>query len=226
MFSIIIPTILRRPDILSSNLDILVEDEIIDEIFIINNNPKKDFEYSNPKIQILKQKENLYVNKSWNLGIQSIKNEYFGLLNDDIVCCKDFISKIYNSKILEEKNTGLVGMNTLYLMDLGIEEDEISPPEIDKDKKPQFMKIDDFDTLLDWGCIILGKKENYYYIPESLKILYGDNYLLYKNKAKNNYSIIDLPVKHIHSLTVRSKAFEQVVVKDMILWPQILTDIS
>ncbi len=226
MFSIIIPTILRRPDILSSNLDILVGDEIVDEIIIINNNPKKQFNYSNPKIKVLNQEENLYVNKSWNLGINKINNEYFGILNDDIICCKEFITKIYNSKILEEKDTGLLGMNSLYLLDFGIEEDDITPPDSTTNIPPHFIQLKDFDTLLDWGSLILGKKENYYNIPEELKIIYGDNYLLHKNKNKKNYLICNLPVKHIHSLTVRSKAFEQILLDDHKIWTQILPDIS
>lgn len=226
MFSIIIPTILRRTDILSTNLDILVKDECIDEIIIINNNSKKGFEYSNQKIQILKQEKNLYVNKSWNLGIDKIKNKYFGILNDDIICCKDFISKIYSSKILEEKDTGLLGINSRYLLDFGMEEDDLSSPQSSPNIQPQFTELKDFNTLIDWGCIIIGKKENYYRIPEELKILYGDNYLLYKNKSKKNYLINNLPLKHIHSLTVRSKAFELLLLNDHKIWAQIFPDIS
>ncbi len=226
--SIIIPTLLRRDDILQACISTLLCDCAVDEIIIINNNPKKSFEYNNETVKIFNQEENLYVNKSWNVGISIIKNEIFGLLNDDIVPCKNFCTNIINSGILQKPDTGLLGMNLSYMPDFGVDEDELSTPEIPQLAKLDFKPLTDIDTLSDWGCVIIGKKENYYNIPDSLKIVHGDNYLLYKNKAnkKQNYSICGLPVKHIHSLTVRSRGFEQLLMQDLKNWMSILPDIS
>ncbi len=226
--SIIIPTLLRRDDILNACINVLLKDPAVDEIIIINNNPKKTFEYNNKIVKIFNQEENLYVNKSWNKGISLIKNEIFGLLNDDIVPCHNFCTQIIESGILDKPDTGLLGMNLSFMPDFGVDEDELENPEIPEFAKLEFKPLIDIDTLSDWGCAILGQKENYYNIPDSLKIVHGDNYLLYKNKSNNkqNYSICGLPVKHIHSLSVRSRGFEQILMQDLKNWMSILPDIS
>ena len=61
------------------------------------------------------------------------------------------------------------------------------------------------------------KKENYYVIPEDLKIIYGDNYLLYQNlkNSKINYEIKRIPVNHIHSASSASLEISAIVADDI-----------
>ena len=220
--SIIIPTILRCREILEALISQLLKDSVVDEIIIINNS-QKEFTYNNDKVKIYQQNENLYVNKAWNLGISLIKNDTVGIFNDDILPCDNFCSQILDSGILEQNDTGLLGMNSsrLFCKDFGELEDDLSIPEPDEFCKLTFNELTDFDTLVDWGITIFGKKNNYYQIPEELKICYGDNYLLYKNKDKKNYTIKGLPIKHIHSCSVRSRAFESILLSDMNNWDNI-----
>ena len=158
--SIIIPTILRCREILEALISQLLKDSVVDEIIIINNS-QKEFTYNNDKVKIYQQNENLYVNKAWSLGISLIKNDTFGIFNDDILPCDNFCSQIINSGILEQNDTGLLGMNSsrLFCKDFGELEDDLSIPEPDEFCKLTFNELTDLDTLVDWGITIFGKKK-------------------------------------------------------------------
>ena len=54
------------------------------EIIIIDNAPT-DFFYDNEKVVTLKQEENIYVNPSWNLGVEESDYDKFIIFNDDII---------------------------------------------------------------------------------------------------------------------------------------------
>ena len=69
----------------------------------------------------------------------------------------------------------------------------------------------------DWGIAIFGKKSNFYTIPDDLKIIYGDNYLLYQNHQnyKQNYSLSNIPFNHIHSSSSASPEFSHIISQDI-----------
>lgn len=71
--------------ILSSMSDFLKCD-LITEIIIINNNVGHELaiDFNNNKIKLLNQKENIYVNPSWNLGVKTSTNEHLLFINDDV----------------------------------------------------------------------------------------------------------------------------------------------
>jgi hypothetical protein len=69
----------------------------------------------------------------------------------------------------------------------------------------------------DWGSAFFGRKKNYYRIPDELKIIFGDNYLLYSNiqNAKINYQVSGLPFNHIHSQSSAAPEFGGIVSSDI-----------
>lgn len=71
--------------------------------------------------------------------------------------------------------------------------------------------------LGNWGVSIFGRKDGYYIIPGVFNIIYGDNYLLYKNiqKGKNNYAFTNINAKHLTSSSSRDPRFDQVVCRDI-----------
>ena len=175
-FSIIIPTLLYREDILKVCLDVIVSDTLVGEVIIINNSTK-DFAYSSSKVSVYKQEENLFVNKSWNLGVSLAKNDYICLLNDDTIPCKDFFSKFHSLGFIDKDDYGLFGIGYDTLPDFGDNEDDLSVPV--STGVISWSGIPHEDLLGDWGICIMGRKENFYEIPEELKIIFGDNYLVY-----------------------------------------------
>ncbi len=215
-FSVIIPTLLIREDILRILVNTISDEEIVNEIIIINNNTEKQISFDNPKVTVLNQETNLYVNKSWNLGVSLAKNSLFALLNDDIIVGKNFFKTLSESVWLQDTQVGLVGMGNYINFENG--EDDLSLPE--KSNDTVFCAEADIKQLGDWGICIVGKKDDYYTIPEELNILFGDNYIIEKNTqaGKNIISIFDLPIKHIHSLSTRGSDYADIIINDFAIW--------
>lgn len=208
--SVIIPTIQKRVDILSSLVECIEKDACVDEILVINNKPESPLIFNNSKIRVITPSENLYVNPSWNLGIKEIRNENFLLLNDDLMVGENFCGRIINSTIFNSPNTGLIGMKNSNLIHFDIDC-------VFSDAEPEFDVLENHLGTGDWGVSIFGRKENYYEIPNDIRIIYGDNYLLYRNKLNNkiNYAISNLQCHHIHSLSCSSSEFVKVVSADI-----------
>ena len=186
--SVIIPTVQKGLKVTNKLLAILDNDESISEIILINNRKEKFFpEHTIEKLKIFNQKENLYVNKSWNFGITICENERFLIMNDDILCPAGFPSKIISSGILELENTGLVGLcNRFINQNNRGTVDDLDIPN-DDNITPDFLPISNYMGTGDWGSAFFGKKSSYYMIPDDINIIYGDNYLLYKNIKTHIY---------------------------------------
>ena len=91
--SVIIPTLWKAKEFTDHLVDVLVDDESVGEIIIIDNAPT-DFCYTDEKVYTLKQSENLYVNPSWNLGVEESDYDKFIILNDDIIIPYNFVSSL------------------------------------------------------------------------------------------------------------------------------------
>ena len=196
-FSVIIPTMWRSDKILKM-LPIYENCELVKEIIIIDNDPKltpnlklcsKVIYYSNG--------ENLYVNPSWNIGY-SLSNFKTILANDDIIIhnITEVLNKILNTNYdiigidLKSKNT-----DEVTIIDL---------PKYDKNKPLG-------SEFYGFGCFMYVK--NYKYIPNNIKIWYGDDFLFYNSTTKGilkncklDYSVSDT-VKHIKN-TIGNNIFE------------------
>ena len=217
--SILIPTIQKNVQVFYKLLEILKADDAVGEILIINNALKEfpDF-VGHKKIKIYTPSENMYVNYAWNMGVMLLENEKFLIMNDDILCCENFCSKILESKILDQETTGLVGLDNAFINQNSRETTtDISVPEIEPDSKLGFVPMPNFMGTGDWGSAYFGKKKNFYNIPTDLRIIFGDNYLLYKNlqNGKTNYKITGLRFNHIHSLSSAAPEFSAIIGADI-----------
>lgn len=216
MISVVIPTVQKKLKILNALVSVLAEDSSVNEILVINNKPEEKLTFSGSKVWVYTPKSNLYVNAAWNLGISLIRNDNFVLMNDDLIVCKDFCSKVVLSETFNAPNTGLIGYSPSYINNCG-DTDMLALPVVAENEIPSFSEMKKYMGTQDWGITIFGKKENYYVIPEDLKIIYGDNYLLYQNlkNSKINYEIKRIPVNHIHSASSASSEFSAIVADDI-----------
>ncbi len=216
MLSVIIPTVQKKLEVLKTLVGILEQDSSVSEIFIINNKPDIPLNLSGSKLKIYTPEENLYVNPSWNLGVSKIQNDIFVLMNDDLLVCNDFCKTIVESDVFNNEKTGLVGVSPTAINQFA-NVDYIAIPAFPQISKPEFKPLNRYLATGDWGVAIFGRKQNYYKIPDDLKIIYGDNYLLYQNVQNNkqNFSVVNLPVNHIHSSSSASREFSSVVVNDI-----------
>lgn len=183
-FSVIIPT-MWKIDSFPHFLQSLAEHNLVDEVIIINNNIKKTpFSLLNhPNIKLLNQSHNIGVNPAWNLGVSKSRGDILCISNDDI----EFDFQIFN--FLEDKITldsGMIG--------------------IDIHKKSSEMILEPAaERAFGYACLFFINKKNYTFIPDRLKIFYGDDWLFATNKAKGrvNKKIFGFPIKGLISATAR-----------------------
>ena len=201
--SAIIPTLWKAKEFTDHLVDVLIEDESVGEIIIIDNAPA-DFSYDNEKVVILRQEENIYVNPSWNLGIEESDYDKFIILNDDIIIPYNFVSQL-ESMLTPDK--GVIGID---------ERGVITIPKFDSKNITFLDRKIDLKPLKkrSWGfgITLAGHRKSYYKIPENIRIWYGDDYLVQMNSnhSKTNYIVDDLPIFTMMSATSDLEEFEDI----------------
>ena len=201
--SAIIPTLWKAKEFTDHLVDVLIEDESVGEIIIIDNAPT-DFSYDNEKVVMLKQEENLYVNPSWNLGVEESYYEKFIILNDDIIIPYNFVFEL-ESMLTPDK--GIIGID---------ERGVIKIPNFDSKNITFLDRKIDLKPLKkrSWGfgITLAGHRKSYYKIPENIRIWYGDDYLVQMNNEhyKTNYIVDDLPIFTMMSATSDLEEFEDI----------------
>ena len=188
MFSVIIPTIWSPPiDKIDDLINKLITCQNIEEIILINNNPSKySFRYTDYKVRELRY-NNIYVNQSWNVGVYQSKSDLLCIMNDDIDFNLDVFKFIENS-FNSDSNIGILGVSK-------------SCYSLDQDQEYQLEKIQIRNK--GWGCLMFIRKELYTWIPNDLKIHFGDDYLI-KQLQDRVYRINGLKINSIISTSINS----------------------
>ena len=213
--SAIIPTLWKAKEFTDHLVDVLVEDKSVGEIIIIDNAPT-DFFYDNEKVVTLKQEENIYVNPSWNLGVEESDYDKFIIFNDDIIIPYNFVSQL-EYLLTEEK--GIVGVDVRGV----IQVDSFSSENITfLDRKMSLKTI----VNRNWGFGIAfgGHKKSYHNIPENIRIWYGDDYLVQMNNeaGKINYVIDDVPIFTKMSTTSDLEEFNMIKEVDQLMYEKLV----
>lgn len=167
-FSIVIPT-MWKSEKLKVMLDIYQKSNLVKEIIIIDNNPKEKFDISNySKIKYYTENKNLFVNPSWNIGY-TFSNYELILANDDVIIY-DIDSLL---PLILESDYDIIGI-------------DLKSKNSDEIQLIDLPKLDDTKSLGDnlngFGCFMYIK--NYQYIPDDIKIWYGDDFLVYNSIKK------------------------------------------
>jgi len=162
-YTVVIPT-LRKSHRTDKLVNDLVDCKYVDEIIIIDNTQTKETDLMiSEKVRLVSKGENLYVNPSWNWGIEIAKNECVALCNDDINFDPSIFGIITEDVLV---HNGIIGMGEGNYKDLT---DEEQTPYIDVWQS----HINDWG----WGCMILLRKSDWKPIPSEIKIWYGDNFI-------------------------------------------------
>jgi len=167
-YSVVIPTMWKAPRQLKEMLLTYEECPLVYEVLLIDNIglPRhKVSKYS--KVEVLNDGVNLFVNPSWNLGVEKAKCEKIILANDDIY--------------IEEFN------QLLYLVDACLRKGIIVGVDKECFAKKRTAALGDIEMHLangergyGFGVFMILYKESYVPIPEQLKVWYGDT-LLYNS---------------------------------------------
>ncbi len=201
MISVILPTLWAVKHETLKLLEDLQESSYIDEIVLIDNNPKSNLVFNQHKIHHVKAKRNNYVNASWNLGVSLSKNEKLLILNDDVNSNWELIQHI--EEYISPKN-GLIGLGQS-CWDAA---------------ESSLRVVQTTERVMGFGCLFFIHKESYIPIPKNLKIWYGDDFLNIYNLRKNRrcFEIQNWPVMGQISATLNSGKFDKIIEKDNEYW--------
>lgn len=172
MLSIVTPTIWAfKP--FPRYLEQIIGYECIDEVLIIDNRkeerPPSEI-FNHPKIRILEQEENIFVNPAWNLGAKEARNENICFLSDDVITDpRCFYEADKFLRINSPKETGL--LCTLIGHELH-NQPKVTTGEI-VIEKCEGSNIGMHGAF----ALFFVHKSNYLTIPEEFKIIHGDAYL-------------------------------------------------
>ena len=215
--SAIIPTLWKTKEFTNHLVDVLIKDESVGEIIIIDNDPT-DFFYDNEKVFMLKQEENLYVNPSWNLGIEECDYDKFIIFNDDIIIPYNYVSQLEG---LLTEEIGLVGLDRYSIVKVTEFEDKNITF---LDRKIELKAVE----TRNWGfgMAIAGHTKSYHKIPEKFRIWYGDDYLFHMSNriGKVNYVIDDVPIFTKTSATSDLEEFDEIKNIDTIMYDKFKTE--
>lgn len=209
--SVIIPTMQKNKELLVKLISLLASSNIVGEIIIINN-ANEIFTYDCDKIKIINSKTNLFVNASWNIGINNAQFDNIALLNDDIILPQNFIELISNY-ITPQK--GIIGID---------ENNVINTQEDIGNIYADTIKIKPINYRnYNFGVAMFFNKYNYTAIPEELKIWNGDDWLFDTNQksGRQNYVITEPKIYHYGSLTTKSENLNSICENDKILYEKI-----
>jgi hypothetical protein len=164
MFTVVIPT-MWKAETFEEELNSICSSSFVDDIIIINNYKEKTPDWnllSYYKVLMVTPPENIIVNPSWNLGVRLAKNNNICLLNDDLI----FDTTIFNfmNDHLDKNLCGLQMSNIESPIRLSISE----------------------NRCLGFGCMMFIRKDTYEFIPNTLRLFFGDDYLFRVNKLKGN----------------------------------------
>jgi GT2 family glycosyltransferase len=212
MISFIVPTMWKSKDTLFNMLDSYKEANIPDAEFILIDNSHGC--YLESEITILIPKENLFVNKSWNIGVQIAKNNIVCLLNDDIEI--NFQSIKNNLEAINNLDFGIIGFDAN--KNLGTERNEDTDTFEFKEAECRY---------LGFGCMMFIRKENYIKIDERLRIFFGDDLLYWWNKDKNGRKIYIINnLKALGELSATSKNYNDEIQLELPYFDEVIRNLQ
>lgn len=173
-FSVIIPT-MWYSDKIHRLLGNLEQSPLVGEIILIDNNKLKRPAQINDteKIRIIEQEQNIYVNPSWNLGVELSNFNNICISNDDLIWDVQVLPLI-----LDNIEIGVIGQSCS-----------------NYDRNPEFQpKIEPITKReWGWGCCFFIHKSKWIPIPSELKIACGDDFLISKI---NSFKVSGLPLEY------------------------------
>jgi hypothetical protein len=171
--------------------------DYIEEIIIIDNDTSKCPGLSDiSKLIYLPQKENIYVNPAWNLGVETSSCDYVCILNDDISfdVYAAFKAAIRNFKM----GHTLIGLH------------QLSYECIDLSRAAS--------PFYGFGCCMFLDKSDWTPIPDQLKIWYGDDWM---TNTFSSIGFIVIEVSTEMSTTSNSEELSDVIKRDIEEWKEI-----
>ena len=191
--SVVIPTLWRSEctiDLVKS----LLEWNQLEQLIIIDNAPQKRTEHDCwGACVMVEQSENIFVNPAWNLGVQMATGKFLAICNDDIL----FNPNDLTTALLQLRKNEVIGLHEDSILNPSL----IETPEVESG----------FILGLGWGCLMLMRRDTYTPIPRTIKVWYGDDWLVHSIGKKSSLKI---KVQGTLSVSASDKAFNPIKEED------------
>jgi len=197
MITFVIPTLWKSNRVYDT-IDSVKRCQNQDIELIIIDNTNSDFESDDHRIKVIKQKQNIFVNPAWNLGVSISKNQYVCLLNDDLSFNITCLLNNFDNLVKADPNFGIIGLS----------KHNFNVDHYNNDSDILSLVHLDCRTF-GFGCAMIFRKENYVQIPECFEVFFGDDYLYYYNKdlfGRKIYRIENF--KTPGEISITSRGFE------------------
>jgi FkbM family methyltransferase len=185
MFSVVVLTMWRAPDVFQRALRGYIAHNLVDEVIVINNDKTQTpdwAELSHPKVRMFNQDSNIKVNPGWNLGVTLAKHDKLCIANDDIEFDTRLFDKIYHRVIPELGAHGIITGEAHFNQ----------PPTTDG--TISFIKWNPGDIIHCFGQLMFVHKANWIPIRPELQIYFGDDTIFHYHlyKGLDNYLIYNI----------------------------------
>lgn len=205
--SVIIPTLQRSP-MLEDVASLCAEHHLVLEVLIINNAPES-IQFSHPKITVLQQEKNIYVNPAWNLGAEYARGDVLAIVNDDVIFDAEALTTA--AKILRWGFFGIVGPDLSCFSDDGSRRITHRPARHDAPTRY-------------FGTFMCLRRRDYVHIPESLKIWGGDDWLIAVQR-RPPAALIRTPFRTDMSTTTRAEEFQLMFANERSVTDELLSTV-
>ncbi|WP_150108368.1 glycosyltransferase family 2 protein [Brachybacterium muris] len=167
-FSVVIPT-LQRSDDLRTIVDQCAAHPLVAEVLVINN-ATDALTFDSPKVRVLDQGRNIYVNPAWNLGAREARAEFPSIINDDILFEDGALT--HAQRALRSRRFGVIGPA----------QDAFNRPAHGRRR----VKIAPFFSFKgSFGTFMCLRRADYNPIPEEMRIWGGDDWLFLTQSRPN-----------------------------------------
>lgn len=192
-FSVVIPT-MQRSAHLQPLVDLYCAHHLVGEVIIINN-VLVPLRFSHPKVRVLQQAGNIFVNPSWNLGAAEAREELLIISNDDIWFDPSLLDAV--RRVLRWP-VGIVGPSWSAMNGA-------------RDGRPWFVPA--YRMPHGFGTLMFMRKDSYVRIPDDLLILGGDDWL-FEQQTHRNLQIVGARIGTQWSLTSARAEFDAAKQRD------------
>ena len=140
-------------------IDQCVARPLVQEIIIINN-ATDPLAWDSPKVHVLQQGENIFVNPAWNLGVEGAKRDYIAIVNGYVLFSDEVFD--YDAQLLRLPFAGMVGPDGAFMNRPGV---ALSHRMAGEGHIP-----------LGMGVFMALRREYYLPIPDTMTIWGGDDW--------------------------------------------------
>ena len=181
LFSVIVPTMWRCPDIFQRALKQYVEHELVGEVIIINNDHALTPDWAvlkSDKVKMFTPGQNIFVNPAWNIGVEMSKYDLLNIVNDDIIVDPNIFNKLQSRLTPDSGPHGCISG-----------EAKFNQPQT-TDYSIDFIEWRPGDVIHHFGQCMFMHKATWTPIIDGLNIYFGDDFIFHTNLLEQRTPVL------------------------------------